>query len=370
MSAAFAIVGVILTVVVAADMIRAMLVPHGARAPIARATAAVVLGAYRSAVRLVPTFRQQDRMLATAAPVALLAQLIVYVTILILTMGLVMRGMSDLDITTSLYQSGSTLTTLGIVAPVTAASAVASFVAAFLGLVAIAVFIGYLLALYSSYTARESQMARMSLLAGEPAWGPVILARVHVLGGSIDNAIDWRTWTNWICDVRTNHAVNPLLSWFRSTSMLRHWTTSTLAVLDAAALRAALDPDSVDPTVIELLAEGSVAAQVLTGVEMARNWDSERAVLSALRAQVVTKQTLADEQWAEGIDCLRGAGIAVDANDDATRARFEALRGLYAERLVSLAHDLHAVPAPWSGPRRPHVAVQRPQLPALDGSPT
>ena len=164
-----ALLGAALTLLVVADLINAMLVPRGSFSPIARMTGRMVTGSYRLATRVTSDYPRQHRILATAGPVAVLMQLIVYVASLILTMGMVVYGLSPLDGTTSLYQSGATLTTLGIVAPVTAASAIATFVAAFLGLVAIAVFIGYLLAIYSAYSARESLVSRWSLLAGEPA---------------------------------------------------------------------------------------------------------------------------------------------------------------------------------------------------------
>lgn len=371
MRAVVGVVGAILTLLVLADLVAAMLVPRGSRAPIGRATLALVTTAYRRAARLPRTYAGQHRLLAAAAPVALLVQLVVYVTILILTMGMVVYGLSPLDASTSLYQSGSTLTTLGIVAPVTAASAIATFLAAFLGLVAIAVFIGYLLALYSAFTARESLMARLSLIAGEPAWGPAAFARAHALDLAPEAVLDADRWTDWMCDVRTNITVSPILAWFRSTTPMRHWTISLLAVLDIAALRLAAGIGATRNSDLIAVSEGIICVRVVTGSRGDTNLPQELDVLAALERASTSSGSgfpsgsgLDDTTWREGADLLRHAGIIDDSSEARVRARFLALRALYAPELIALATRLHAVPAPWSGSRVPDVAVITPDLPS------
>ena len=365
MRAVVGVVGAILTLLVLADLVAAMLVPRGARAPIGRATLALVTTAYRRAARLPRTYAGQHRLLAAAAPVALLVQLVVYVTILILTMGMVVYGLSPLDASTSLYQSGSTLTTLGIVAPVTAASAIATFFAAFFGLVAIAVFIGYLLALYSAFTARESLMARLSLIAGEPAWAPAAFARAHALGLAPEAVIDADRWTDWMCDVRTSITVSPILAWFRSTTPMRHWTISLLAVLDIAALRLAAGIGATHDGDLIAVSEGIVCVRVLTGSRGDANLPRELDVLAALEGRSPSSGSERDDaDWHEGADLLRQAGVIDVSSEARVRARFLALRALYAPELIALATRLHAVPAPWSGSRVPDIAVITPDLPS------
>ena len=360
-----ALLGAALTLLLVADLINAMLVPRGGFSPIARMTRRMVTGSYRLATRVTSDYPRQHRILATAGPVAVLMQLIVYVASLILTMGMVVYGLSPLDGTTSLYQSGATLTTLGIVAPVTAASAIATFVAAFLGLVAIAVFIGYLLAIYAAYSARESLVSRWSLLAGEPAWAPAVFARASMLGRSPVDVLDAERWTDWMCELRTNTTVSPVLRWFRSPSPMRHWTTTMLSVLDTASLRLACGITASRDDDIILVTEGVVTARVLMGQRGDDNLCVEEEVLAALRKGGTSKAAeITEAEWEECFSILSSTGF-VDRHLSAEAFRcFQALRSLYAPWVTQVAKQVHATPAPWSGPRAPGIAVMYPRMPA------
>lgn len=359
------VIGAALTILVVADLVSAMLVPRGGLAPIARFSGQLVFRAYRLAMRTTKDFARQDRMLSTAAPVALIFQLIVYVVLLILTMGMVVYGLSPVDGTTALYQSGSTLTTLGIVAPITGASAIATFVAAFLGLVAIAIFIGYLLTLYSAFTARESLVARWTLAAGEPAWAPGVFSRATMLDIPAAQVLDADRWTDWTCDLRTTITVSPALAWFRSPSPLRHWTTTLLSVLDTAALRLACGVADTRFVDIRLVAEGVISGRVLNGDHRPHTVTAEERVLEALAGRgSTTGSGISDADWHPCAEILQAAGLLDDASEAGIRQRFEALRALYAPEVTALAKDLHAVPAPWSGDRSPTIAMITPALPS------
>jgi len=362
-----AAVGIVLSLLILADLIRAMLVPRGGFAPIARLSAALVFRPYRFAIRMLPTFERQDRLLATAAPVALLVQLIAYVALLIVTMGLVVYGTSPLDLSTSLYQSAATLTTLGIVAPVTGASAIVCFVAAFLGLVTIAVFIGYLMALYSAYTPRESQMAHWSLKAGEPAWAPAAFARAAVLGLPPQDVLDADRWTGWACDLRMNLTVSPVLAYLRSTSPLRHWSTTLLSVLDTAALRLACRVEATRTADILLIAEGTISARVISGRHGDANLSIEESILAALtNADDGGDAGISDAQWQTCVAVLMANGLTTDGDVADMRRRFTAVRSLYWPEIAQLARTYHAAPAPWSGERSPAVAPIAPTMPTLE----
>jgi len=369
MRVVMALLGAALTLFVLADLINAMLVPRGSFAPVARTTGRMVTGTYRLATRLTKNYPRQHRILATAGPVAVLMQLLVYVAILILTMGMVIYGLSSLDGSTSLFQSGATITTLGIVAPVTAPSAIATFVAAFLGLVAIAVFIGYLLAIFSSYTARESMVSRWSLLGGEPAWAPAAFARASLLNRPSTEVLDAERWTDWMCDLRTTITVSPVLRWFRSPSPMRHWSTTMLSVLDTASLRLACGISASRNDDIILISEGVVTARVLTGQSGDDNLVVEESVLAALQGHgEMSLAKVSKEDWDVWFGILCAAGFAEqDRRGEAYRC-FCSLRSLYAPYVMAIAKQVHATPAPWSGERSPVLEVIDPRMPtAFDG---
>jgi len=360
------ILGLITTAWVVLAILTSMLTPRNTRSVMARVVSAVVQRLAELPLRLFRTYDAQDRWLAGVAPVIVLLQLIVYAIALIVTLGLIVYGSTELTWPQALYQSGATFTTLGIVEPVNDVSAVVTFVAAFLGLVVIAVFIGYLLAIYGAFIGRESLMARLATEAGEPAWGPEILVRGHLLRADPQQVPNCDTWTDWACQVRTGQGVMPVLGHFRSTSSSRHWVVSLLAVLDAAALQCALDPERADAAHVRLLTEGSLTLAILSGAQRAsrHNWQTELAIQRALGSNegTLAGSRLTHEEWTVGSDHLVANGVATGEELEAACGRFSAVRQLYVEPAMLLARKLHAVPAPWSGARVPALPVMFPEL--------
>lgn len=295
-----------------------------------------------------------------------LLELVVYVMLLIGTLGFVFYGTADLTLRQAFYQSGATVTTLGIVEPVNAPSAIATFAAAFVGLVVIALFIGYLLAIYGAYTSREGAMARLALIAGEPAWGPQILARGHALAMPPEQSPDTEEWLNWVAETRMNTQVNPVLADFRSTSAHRHWTVSMLAVLDATALRMSLT-GRAEASQVRLIGAGAVAAAVLRGREGVHNWDIEEAVLtlmsnSATHRDAAAHPHLGEADLEDAWRALRQVGCPLPEDLASVTRVFLSLRALYAGDVIALAQSLQAVPAPWSGTRNPPVPTEWPEF--------
>ena len=361
------VVGIAITAWTLTAMVRSMLIPHGRRDLLAQFVRSVVRAVALVPLRFMPTYRAQDLWLASMGPIGVILQLVVYAVLFIVGLGLMVYAVTDLTLGQSLYQSGSTFTTLGIVEPVNTSSTVVTFVAAFLGLIVIAVFIGYLMGTYSAYTTREAQMARIAMIAGEPAWGPQIIVRAKMIGLPAEQAPAAASWIDWITVTRMNTTVNIVLGDFRSTSPWRHWVTTLLAVLDAAALRLALDPMKDQPELVELLTEGATSLRLLAMDNRSReprihNWSVEAEVLGVLKAGV-EKGAVPPEcgvTRAEFDDALRelaAVGVAMPGDLDAAWARFASVRCTYASSGEALAIRHHAVHAPWSGARKPPVPV-------------
>ena len=156
----------------------------------------------RAPLRIPLSYRSQDRWLRLAAPISVLLQLAVFVFLVIVGVSMIIYGQFDLTWKQAAWQAAATVTTLGTTEAVNWSSAMSAAVGAFLGLVIIAVFMGYLVGLYSAYVARESFMARFAQVGGEPAWGPMVLARSRMIFGDPAAACDFDEWTDWITDLR------------------------------------------------------------------------------------------------------------------------------------------------------------------------
>lgn len=347
------VIGIIATGWVLLAVLTNMLVPRSTHLRLARVINAIVWRAAVAPLPLLRSYRRQDRWLAGAAPVAVLLQLVTYAVALILTLGMMVYGATTLTWSKSLYQSGATFTTLGIVEPSDSAGIVVTYIAAFLGLVLVAVFVGYLIGLYSSYGARESLMVRLAAEAGEPAWGPELVARSHALGAEFGSVPIPDAWIDWVTQLRTAQQVTPVLGQFRSTSSSRHWVVSLLAVLDAAALQAALRPQTVTAMQSKLIAVGADTLNALatgSGRDLSSIAGLEESVLAALGgARAELSAALLDAtDWELGARRLLDAGVATAAELDDAVGRFCAMRSLYADAARSLARAFHAVPARWS----------------------
>ncbi|MEI8082835.1 MAG: hypothetical protein WCI74_13440, partial [Actinomycetes bacterium] len=216
-------VGLIMFGMSVSGVVSSMLVPRPKRARAAQLANSMTRHVFRFFAWRRKTYEGRDVVLAASGPAAVLAQLVVFLLGFWLAFALMIFGVSNLGTADSAYQSGATLLTLGIVEPVNTAQVIITFVAAMVGLVVIALLIGYLLTLYSAYTPRESHVNKLSLLAGEPAWGPELICRDQLLVGGDDASFNVEEWVDWASDVRMAHSVNPILNSFRSPGPCRSW---------------------------------------------------------------------------------------------------------------------------------------------------
>lgn len=351
-----------------------MVVPRATRRGMSRAVTTLVLASMRAPLRITRSYRTQDRWLRLAAPISVLVQLAVFVLLVIIGISLIIYGQFDLTWKRAAWQAAATVTTLGTTEPVNWSSAMSAAVGAFLGLVIIAVFMGYLVGLYSAYVARESLMARFAQVAGEPAWGPMVLARGQLLAGRADVALDFAEWTSWITDLRIGQQASPVLAHFRSPDPMRHWAITTLAILDATALALALDLRADRGAAIRCIAEGTVTAGVLNRheiVEEHKNWRIEGRLIDIVAAADDTPlgrfATLDDDEWAGAVDLLVATGVASEETLARARSTFEAIRVLYIDNVTAIARSLHSVRAPWSGERSYAGPVIVPEIPSIAG---
>jgi hypothetical protein len=361
MRALLLIAGSVATLALVIAMVQSMLITRNSRNWINFLVGALIGFFARLPLRLIPSYRGRDKWLSFMAPATLLIQLVVYATLFILSLGVMVWGSTTLSWGDALYQAGSTFTTLGIVEPVNAASAVITFFAAFLGLIVVAIFIGYLMAIYSMYANREAVMARIATFAGEPAWGPEIIARAHRIGKPVAHEPDAHMMLDWVSQLRLNQEMNPVLAEFRSTTAHRHWLVTLVATLDAVSLRLAMKLSTDIPSDLQLLTEGALTLGIFDGITHA-NWEVEQSLLRALEDPQGVRPSLTDEEWELGWQQMLVVGVTSTLTAAEVRTRFDALRASYIDHVLSLAVRYHAVRAPWTGQRVPETPVLMPML--------
>ena len=318
---------------------------------------------FRAIAHRARNFVQLDRYLAVQGPATVLLYLALFLAIFVSAFAFLFYGVTGCTPTEAFYRSGSSMSTLGVVNASGFGALTVMFVAAFCGTTVISVFIGFLLTLYTAYTARETYMSKIALSVGEPGWGPETVARLQRLEGALstDEVADC---VEWICAMRVSQYVYPLLNHFRSPVRNRHWVATLLAVLDATAIRAAAIEGKVSTDSARLLAQGTQAFRSLKDSEISRTSDSdseshvvtwmiEEAMMGATSGEGVPDCGISRADWDRAMEFLAANNVTLLPDREAAWQLFSRIRARYFEPAYFLAEQLSAVNAPWSGPRHP-----------------
>jgi len=97
----------------------------------------------------------------------------------------------------------------------------------------------------------------LEALSGKPPWGPELLARQQLIRNTSYLPRLYERWTEWAADISESHTTYRTLIYFRSRYPEQAWPLALLAVLDAAALHLALNPESAPAETRPLLRVGA-----------------------------------------------------------------------------------------------------------------
>ncbi len=185
-------------------------------------------------------YARRDRVMAFFAPITLLSLPIVWLALVMFAYTLMFWAVSDsLNLREALVMSGSSLMTLGFKFTDEIAVIVLAFSEAALGMMFIALLIGYLPTMYSAFSERERLVTRIGMLAGEPASIKQLFFIFHVSEVMYDEnrmSAFWQDWQDWFAHLEESHTTLAPLNFFRSPAANRSWLTSAGVVLEAASL--------------------------------------------------------------------------------------------------------------------------------------
>jgi hypothetical protein len=332
------------------SVIGTIVVPRRVHSRITRYVATSVNAVFHAVADTIRSYETRDRVLAAQSPVNLVVLLGVWLAIFELGFGLLLWPLvGSAGLGGALEEAGSSLVTLGFVAPNTGGQAAIDALAAIMGLGTVALLIGYLPQLYAAFNRRETLVTLLDSRASVPSWGPELLARTHYGLGTGVSAVSelpelFEQWESWSADVSESHATYTSLIRFRSPRPLSSWITAQLAVLDAAALYLALLPN----------APGAVSARLcLRGGFLCLN-----TIAKALRLPVPEEADPDDGialTYAEFLDAVHRLGevdFPLERPTEDAWLDFLGWRINYEAAAYALAFIVDAPPALWSGPRR------------------
>ena len=340
-----------------------MLVPRPSNQKLALWVGRVCHVLFKAIALRARNYEQLDRLLAVQGPTTVLLYLALFLGIFVTAFAFLFYGATGCAPMAAFYRAGSGMSTLGMVDISGAAGYIAMFVAAFTGTTVVSVFIGFLLTLYTAYTARETYMSKLAMACGEPGWGPEMTVRLQTL------KIEWSSDAlnesiNWLCAMRVSQYLYPLLNHFRSPVRDRHWTVSLLALLDAATIRLTCLAGERDLNVVRLLAQGSDTFHALKLSEVARTsggvsegamltWVIEEKLLGDKDTGHVPDPGITRDEWDRAMDFMASHGVELRSDRDSSWRAFCRVRAYYLEPAYFLTDHLSAIKAPWSGSRHP-----------------
>lgn len=353
-----AVAGALLVLTAWASALGTLVVPRPVSSWLTRWVDRIVNGAFGLAAGAIASYHRRDRVLAAEAAAILVGQLIAWLATSFVGFWLLLWPFEAGGLGSAFSVAGSALFTLGFAVPAGGAPSAIVTAAGATGLVIVTLQIAYLPTLYAAFNRRETEVALLNARAGVPSWGPELLARTHYALGSGVSTIDtlpdlYARWEVWAADVAESHTTYLPLVRFRSPRPLSSWVTALLAVLDSAALFLALSPEAA-PTVparLCLRAGFQCFSQVAQAMGLKVPEESD----------VPGRISLTYQEFLSAIDRMREVDFPIERDPAEAWEDFVGWRANYEQAAYALAADVHAVPALWSGERRPPT----PQIPPI-----
>ncbi len=336
------LLGVLLLLSTTGSILRNLVVPRGLGSVIVhvlwRAGRTILVTLARPA----RSYEARDTMLAWLAPGVLIATLWCWLGALFVAYGLILYSLSHLHLLDAFREAGSSLFTLGYASGSRLRLSGIDFLAAATGPVVVALQIAYLPTLYGAYNRRETEVTLLRSRAGEPAWGPELLARQGLVATVGQLRTLYESWERLAADLGESHSNYPILLAFRSPARYRSWIVGLVAVMDGAAMHLALAPASAPPEARLVLRAGFTALRDIAEV-LHLPYDEDP------RPDAPIALTL--PEFRAGVARVCQAGFRAERTADEAWPDFAGWRVNYEQIAYALARRLDAVPALWTGPR-------------------
>ncbi len=345
-------IGALLVLAVAYSVAQVLVIPRG-RVGLLRFVDRVVDNVYGTIGRRLSSYDRRDSWRSSQPAILLGLLLAIWLGGLLVGFALLLSPFEP-SLAAAFRESGSSLFTLGFALRRGGGPTALDVLAGAAGLLVIALQISYLPTIYSAYARRETEVALLGVRAGEPPWGPELLARTR-FGGRRENLGGmYATWERWAADVAESHASYPALMRFRSQRAADSWLVGLLAVMDSAAMYLAVAPDAA-PIEARLL--------LRMGIRCLNDLAATVGIATDLDPRPDAPIRLTLEEFSGGYERLVGAEFPVEVPVADAWPQFRGWRVNYERAAYTLAWGIDAVPALWSGPRAGSDEVLAPGRP-------
>lgn len=321
--------GLVVIVLATGIAIRTFMVPSGAPPLINRVIFRFTQFMFDAIVQPIRSEDRRHSILSLYAPISLLVVLATITFLIAVGYTLTFYGVGVKPLIRAFLFSGSALSTLGFESPgnnfwvIILSSAEALTV-----VTVVALLIGYLPAIYSSYNDREEAVRRLESLVGAPPDGIKIIDSWDKAMGAANIGQLWQTWQTWFDDLASSGSTLSGELYLRSARWDRSWICAAGAMLDAAALMDSSVDLTTNPAADRLVRHGARALlEVLEPL---------RLHCPAQPTWPETSINVTQEEFAQAFDHLKQAGLPMKADQQAAWEKFASLRVQYECALMAL----------------------------------
>lgn len=325
----FILAGIIVILLSTGLAIRTFMIPNEAPPVINRSIFRITQTIFAGLARFSRNEARRHSVLSLYAPVSLLAVLAAILSLIGLGYTLAYYGVGVKPFTRAFLFSGSALSTLGFESPgnnfwvIILSSAEALTVAT-----VVALLIGYLPNIYSSYQAREQAVRTLDDLTGTPPDGmKVIESYVESYGANRLGEL-WQNWLTWFDSLGTAGSTLSGELYLRSSRWDRSWVCTAGAMLDAAALADSCLDLTTNPAATHLVRSGSKALRLVLQPLHLRCPEQPTWPQTAINVTQV--------EFNEAYDHFQQIGLPVKADKQAAWQAFAQQRVQYECQLMAM----------------------------------
>lgn len=293
-------------------------------------------------LRFARSFEARDRVMAVFAPIGLMLLLPGWLALVCVGYTAMFWAVGVVPLYAAFKLSGSSLLTLGFASADGVLQLLLAFSAAVIGLILVALLIGYLPTIYAAFARREAQVTLLEVRAGQPPSAVEMLLRFHRIHGLDQLDEVWHTWEAWFADIEESHTSLPALVFLRSPNAHHSWVTASGAVLDGAALlQSAVDwPVSALP-----------ALCARAGYLALRHIADFFGVVYNPDPHYPDPISITRAEFDAACETLAAAGVPLKEDRELAWKNFAGWRVNYDTVLLALASITMAPLAPWSSDR-------------------
>jgi hypothetical protein len=338
--------GALLVVLMIVDAFEAIILPRRVtrKIRVARLFYRTTWGLWKAIVGKFPNRKTREALLGGYGPCSLLLLIAIWAFGLVTGFALMQYGAGSAinvhegtaGFTMDFYLSATTFFTLGLgdVLPRSTLARTLLIGEAGLGYGFLAVIVGYLPFIYSSFSRREVNISLLDARAGTPPTAGELLRRYSYPEGQIALRELLAEWELWCAELMESHLSYPVLAYFRSQHDNQSWIASLTAILDTCALV----KTGVEGVACERQADLTFAIARHAVVDLSQVFGTTP------RGLVEDRLTAADLRKIR--DTLARHGLKLNAGDVAD-GQLNDLRKMYEPYIYALAVHLKQVLPPW-----------------------